>query len=106
MAPEVITESLFVAASDIWSLGCTVLEMANGRAPFSSARDENIATVLFRIASLRAPPRHEYPTPVSPELAGLLDRCFVVDVTRRATARSLLAYVDELGLAAPTLAVV
>ena len=31
MAPEVIIESIFSRKSDIWSIGCTCLEMATGK---------------------------------------------------------------------------
>jgi mitogen-activated protein kinase kinase kinase len=100
MAPEVITKSQFLPPSDVWSLGATVLEMLTGHAPFGSGRDENIATVLFRIASLTAPPHAEYPRELDndPDLTGFLDCCFAIDPSLRATATALIEYMDERDL--------
>jgi mitogen-activated protein kinase kinase kinase len=98
LAPEVITRSQFQPPSDVWSLGATMLEMLTGHAPFGSGRDENIATVLFRIAALTAPPRGEYPRELDdrhPELVGFLDCCFAIDPSLRATAAALVDYLDE-----------
>lgn len=101
LAPEVITRSQFQPPSDVWSLGATVLEMLTGHAPFGSGRDENIATVLFRIAALTAPPRGEYPRQLdnNPDLVGFLDCCFAIDPSLRATAAALVDYLDDLEMA-------
>lgn len=54
MAPEVIKQEPYGRQADIWSLGCTVIEMATGSPPWEEYGD-NMA-VLFHIASTTTPP--------------------------------------------------
>ena len=49
MAPEVIRESGHGRKADIWSMGCTFIEMLAGKPPFSEY--ENPITALFQIAA-------------------------------------------------------
>jgi mitogen-activated protein kinase kinase kinase len=35
MAPESIVESIYSRKTDIWSLGCTLLELATGNPPWA-----------------------------------------------------------------------
>lgn len=47
MAPEVIKYNKYCRFSDIWSLGCTVIEMATGKPPLS---DLNSTSVMYKIS--------------------------------------------------------
>lgn len=55
MAPEVIRQQNVGRFSDIWSLGCTVIEMITGNAPWSNKYD-NPVTTMYHIAKSKSPP--------------------------------------------------
>ncbi|KAJ3315886.1 hypothetical protein HDV04_000093 [Boothiomyces sp. JEL0838] len=84
MAPEVIELNGSSSASDIWSVGCTALEMFTGSPPFYDL--EPIAA-LFRIVSSDKIP---YPKSISPYFEDFLDSCFQKDPNLRIQATRLL----------------
>ncbi|CAD8174569.1 unnamed protein product [Paramecium pentaurelia] len=50
MAPEVINQQQYGKKADIWSLGCTMIEMATGHPPFFEVK--NIYTIMVKISKL------------------------------------------------------
>ena len=62
MAPEVIELSGATTASDIWSLGCTVIELIDGKPPYHKLQPMH---ALFRIVNDDHPPLPEGASPVS-----------------------------------------
>lgn len=62
MAPEVIELSGATTASDIWSLGCTVIELLDGRPPYHKLQPMH---ALFRIVNDDHPPLPDGASPVS-----------------------------------------
>ncbi|KAI0306148.1 hypothetical protein B0F90DRAFT_1814941 [Multifurca ochricompacta] len=87
MAPEVIELKGASTKSDIWSLGCTVIELLTGRPPYGDIA--NTMTVMFRIVEDDCPP---IPERFSGPLAGFLKECFHKDPAQRPSAEELFEH--------------
>jgi serine/threonine protein kinase len=86
MAPEIIEMSGYGTASDIWSIGCTVIELFTGYPPYYELAP---MSALFRIVSDEHPP---LPPNVSDGMADFLLQCFQKDAERRPSAEMLLRH--------------
>uniref|UniRef100_A0ACD5VH31 Uncharacterized protein n=1 Tax=Avena sativa TaxID=4498 RepID=A0ACD5VH31_AVESA len=86
MAPEVARGEEQGAASDVWALGCTVIEMATGRAPWTDIHD--VFAAVHRIGYTDAVP--ELPSCLSPEANDFLRKCLARDPRHRPTGPQLL----------------
>ncbi|KAM6934541.1 mitogen-activated protein kinase kinase kinase 19 [Xenentodon cancila] len=88
MAPEVISESGYGVKSDIWSVGCTVFEMATGKPPL--AHMDKMAA-LFYIGAQRGvmPP---LPEGFSESAKDFVKICLTSDQRRRPSADHLLKH--------------
>lgn len=88
MAPEVIQQQGYGNGADIWSVGCTVIEMATGSPPWSEKRDSH--TIMFNIVTSSGPPA--LPNQLSSSGRDFLKRCFERNPAFRATAAELLQH--------------
>jgi serine/threonine protein kinase len=88
MAPEVVKQTGHGRQADIWSVGCTVIEMATGKPPFSNFTTH--VAVLFHIAVSKEPP--PFPPNLSEVGAEFLSMCFRHEPRERPSARSLLRH--------------
>lgn len=87
MAPEVIKQSGYGRQADIWSLGCTVLEMLTGRPPWSTEFCNEISA-LYNIAMATEPP--PFPPNLEEEIEDFLMLCFKRNPAERPNATKLL----------------
>ncbi|PNI85717.1 MAP3K19 isoform 5 [Pan troglodytes] len=88
MAPEVINESGYGRKSDIWSIGCTVFEMATGKPPLASM---DRMAAMFYIGAHRGlmPP---LPDHFSENAADFVRMCLTRDQHERPSALQLLKH--------------
>ncbi|KAM0885928.1 hypothetical protein ACQ4PT_029996 [Festuca glaucescens] len=89
MAPEVARGEEQGPAADVWALGCTVVEMATGRASWSGAHGDALAA-MHRIGYTDAVP--EVPQWLSVEATDFLGMCLVRRASDRCTAAQLLEH--------------
>ncbi|KAK5035336.1 Protein kinase of the Mitotic Exit Network [Exophiala sideris] len=86
MAPEVIELTGASTSSDIWSLGCTVIELLDGKPPYHQLQP---MPALFRIVNDDHPP---LPQGASPGVLDFLMQCFQKDPNLRVSAKKLLKH--------------
>ncbi|GMP56500.1 hypothetical protein CsSME_00020961 [Camellia sinensis var. sinensis] len=88
MAPEVILQTGHSFSADIWSVGCTVIEMATGKPPWSQQYQEVAA--LFHIGTTKSHP--PIPEHLSLEAKDFLLKCLLKEPNLRSAASDLLQH--------------
>lgn len=88
MSPELLTYSDYNNKTDIWSLGITIIEMAEGEPPYS-----NLKTKMAMLKMSREPPQGmTNPELWSKEMNSFISACLTIKPERRPTAKELLKH--------------
>ena len=88
MAPEVVQQVGQGVKSDIWSVGCTVIQMLTASPPWNDLT--NPLAITFRIGSAKGPPK--FPPGISIACADFLSFCFKLKVEDRPSCQQLLQH--------------
>lgn len=91
MAPEVICGDSggYGLKSDIWSVGCTIVELLTGKPPWPEST--SMWAAVWKIANSTGLPT-EIPKNLDPELMNFLEACFERDPVKRPSAEELLQH--------------
>ncbi|XP_024971357.1 mitogen-activated protein kinase kinase kinase 17-like [Cynara cardunculus var. scolymus] len=89
-SPEVVIDGVQEPPSDIWTIGCVLLEMLTGKPPWDSKPETNGDEILSRIGENNESP--SIPTTISREARSFLKGCFSRKAMYRWTAEMLLAH--------------
>jgi serine/threonine protein kinase len=90
MAPEVVLQTKQGRKSDIWSLGCTVIEMLTATLPWQEQAFDNPMQAILHIARDGTTPK--VPTGISQELNNFITACLNRDYNMRPTAQILMQH--------------
>ena len=88
MAPEVIMQIGHGRYADIWSIGCTLIEMLTSRPPYSEFKTP--VSAMFQIAMNKKAP--QIPSTVSKTARNFMEQCFKWKPVKRSNALKLLQH--------------
>jgi hypothetical protein len=99
IAPEILKREKVGRQSDIWSVGCCVLEMYTLSLPFSG-QFSNDFSLMYTMANMKEPPK--VPNNIPVDAQGFIRECFALNPAKRPSAVCLrkhdffLNFVDDV----------
>jgi len=87
MAPEVVRDGVPNFLSDIWSLGCTLLQLLTGKLPWSE--DDNKFSAMLKAGQGKHP---HFPRDLQADARSFLESCFQPNYMDRPSAEALLRH--------------
>ena len=88
MSPEVINQKKYGRKVDIWSFGCTLIEIITGKNPWNNLIIDNFLQALYQIGNTNSVP--ECPMNISYNLKNFLGCCLKRSYTERSSVKDLL----------------
>eukprot|EP00013_Stygamoeba_regulata_P009852 CAMPEP_0177669790 /NCGR_PEP_ID=MMETSP0447-20121125/23674_1 /TAXON_ID=0 /ORGANISM="Stygamoeba regulata, Strain BSH-02190019" /LENGTH=608 /DNA_ID=CAMNT_0019176771 /DNA_START=146 /DNA_END=1969 /DNA_ORIENTATION=- len=99
MSPEIVLGKSYGFNVDVWSLGITAIEMADGLPPYG---DVHPMRAMYQIP-FKPPPTLRTPGDFSPEFNDFIARCLTKDADQRPDALTLLKHPFVAGKQGPSL---
>ncbi|XP_075480673.1 mitogen-activated protein kinase kinase kinase 20-like [Primulina tabacum] len=96
LSPEAVMDNVQEAPSDIWAVGCIVLEMLTGKHPWHIEKELTAKEILVKIGTRDESPK--FPNDISKDARDFLKGCFVRKSRLRMTAEMLLNHPFIRGL--------
>lgn len=87
LAPEILLYEAKSLKSDIWSLGCLIIELISNKPAWGS----DSTNIKYIMDALRKKQRPRYPENISDGLKEFLDKCLEINEKKRLSAEELLA---------------
>lgn len=90
LSPENVKKNEYTRYSDIWSLGCLLIEMITGLPPYPEFK--NPVSVLYHISHAMSAPGISSEINISKELEDFLDCCLKINPKERSNVNELLRH--------------
>jgi serine/threonine protein kinase len=92
MSPDMVQTGEASRASDIWALGCVVMEMSTGVQPWSDVQFDNAFSLVYHIGNSTTGPNTSCLNDISPSLRSFIVQCLQMDPKQRPVASELFKH--------------